>query len=152
MYVLDYKNKKTLQLSNDAFFMLYQDEEPIDDDNREEANEINQMFPNGFTIDDNWDYVEDTDMVEATFIPYIESSFDYDLYFNTFNGWQFQVKILKDNKIVTRYFKEGSEDYDFMQEYVTSVKLVNNKQWASSWSGSMYPMYKMIKKPTILPR
>ena len=57
MYALSYKNKKTLQLSNDAFFMLYADEEPIDDENREEANEIAQMFLNGFLIADDWDYV-----------------------------------------------------------------------------------------------
>ena len=152
MYALNYKDKKTLQLSNDAFFMLYQDEEPIDDENREEAFEIAQMFPNGFLIADDWDYVEDSDIIEATFIPYTKSSFDYDMYFDTFNGWQFQVKLLKDNKIITRYYKDDSDDADFMRLHETTVKVINGKHWAESWSGSVYPMYKMVKKPTILPR
>ena len=53
-----------MQISNDAFYYLYYGEEPLDDENMEEAQEIADMFPNGFVIEDNWENVDDTDLIE----------------------------------------------------------------------------------------
>ena len=47
-FVLDYSKKQTLQISNDAFCFLYYGEEPLDEDNLEEANEmliVGNIFP-----------------------------------------------------------------------------------------------------------
>lgn len=43
-----------MRISNDAFFYLLKKEEPLDEVNLIEAEKIVQMFPNGFTIVDNW--------------------------------------------------------------------------------------------------
>lgn len=43
-FVLDYSKKQTLQISNDAFYFLYYGEEPLDEDNLEEANELSTAF------------------------------------------------------------------------------------------------------------
>ena len=72
-YKLDAQNAVTLQISNDAFWYLYQEEEMIDEDNIEEAQEVMSMFPNGFIIKDDYVVVEDEpDLIECTFIPYVE--------------------------------------------------------------------------------
>ena len=73
MFRLDTTKATTLQISNDAFWYLYQEEEMIDEDNMEEAEEVMSMFPNGFIIKDNYKVVDDEpDLIECTFIPYIE--------------------------------------------------------------------------------
>lgn len=77
-YKLDNTKAKQLQLSNDAFYYLMYGEDPLDDDNLDEAKEIAAMFPFGFSISD-WEYVEgENDLIEATFIPYIEDDVKYD--------------------------------------------------------------------------
>lgn len=75
-YILDYEHKKIIQLSNDAFYYLQYDEELLDESNLEEAQEIQQMFPFGFYINEGWATVKDSDLIEATFIPYKKSDID----------------------------------------------------------------------------
>lgn len=99
MYILDYSQAQSFQLSNDAFFYLLQDEEPLDEDNLEEALEIMELFPNGFEIQDNWQAVKDTDLIEAVFVPYRPEIFKYDEYFELTKYQQLQIKRL-DNKQV----------------------------------------------------
>ena len=70
-YKLDPSKAEVRYLSNDAFFWLKDEEDPIDEDNLEEAQEILAMFPNGFVIKDDWKY-DDDDTIEATFIPYVD--------------------------------------------------------------------------------
>ena len=72
-YKLDAKKATTLQISNDSFWYLYQEDEMIDEDNMEEAQEIMSMFPNGFIIKDNFKIVDDEpDLIECTFVPYVQ--------------------------------------------------------------------------------
>ena len=72
-YKLDATKATTLQISNDSFWYLYQEDEMIDEDNMEEADEILSLFPNGFIIKDDFKIVDDEpDLIECTFIPYIE--------------------------------------------------------------------------------
>src|SRR5574344_2823082 len=72
-YKLDAQNATTLQISNDTFWYLYQEEEMIDEDNMEEAQEIMGMFPNGFIIKDDYRIVDDEpDLIECTFVPYVQ--------------------------------------------------------------------------------
>lgn len=101
MFIPDYKNKKVFQLSNDAFFYLYSEEAPLDEANLEEAEEIQAMFPNGYEILDGWSYV-DEDLIQATFIPYIEtkeSSFDYDEYWEGSKAYVVQIKWLNATRV-----------------------------------------------------
>lgn len=79
MFYPDYSNKRTLQLSNDAFWYLYMGEEPIDTDNLEEAAEVMAMFPNGYEIEEGWEEIDDEGLIEAVFIPYKAEASRYDL-------------------------------------------------------------------------
>lgn len=77
-YKLDNTKARQLQMSNDAFHYLMYGEEPLDDDNLDEANEIAAMFPFGYSIGD-WEYVEgENDLIEATIIPYVKDDVRYD--------------------------------------------------------------------------
>lgn len=98
-FKLDRSQARELQLSNDAFFYLLEDEEPLDEANLEEAEEILEMFPNGFVIDNGWKPVEDSDLIEATFVPYVINNDDYDEYFELSNNIQIQIKWLDANSI-----------------------------------------------------
>lgn len=72
-YRLDASKAQTLQISNDAFWYLYQEEEMLDESNMEEAKEVMQMFPFGYLIKEDFMQVEDeADLIECTFIPYVE--------------------------------------------------------------------------------
>ena len=100
MYKLDYSKAATLQISNDAFFYIYLGEDPLDDSNLEEADEVLGMFPNGFEIDDSWKTVENSDLIEATFIPYIKDASEYDMYYEMAKGYFWQIKFVHDNRAV----------------------------------------------------
>lgn len=101
---LDYSQKQEMQISNDAFFYLLEEEEPLDEENLEEAQEILAMFPNGFYIEENWKAVEDSDLIECVFIPYINDNMDFDEYQELTKHIQQQIKWLDANTIrVWRY-------------------------------------------------
>ena len=96
---LDYNKAQTMQISNDAFFFITEEEEPLDEENLEEAQEVLSMFPNGFYIEENWKSVEDSDLIEATFIPYVEDNCDYDEHQDLTKYIQMQIKWLDTNHI-----------------------------------------------------
>lgn len=98
-FKLDYSKAQTMQISNDAFFFVTEEEEPLDEENLEEAQEILNMFPNGFYVEENWKSVEDSDLIEATFIPYVEDNDDWDEYQNLTKYLQMQIKWLDTNHI-----------------------------------------------------
>ena len=103
-FVLDYSKKQTLQISNDAFCFLYYGEEPLDEDNLEEANEVSEMFSNNFYIEDDWKVVDDSDLIECTFVPYVEDQADYDEYEDLTKYIQQQIKWLDANHIRVWWF------------------------------------------------
>lgn len=145
MYKLDYSKKQVLQLSNDAFFYLKEEEEPLDEDNLDEANEIISMFPKGFHIDEGWKYVEDSDMVEATFIPYIDDDWQFDEYIDLFNGWQLQIKWTDDRtQVEIRYYNSTKEP--FGQQICDVNYNQDGKPMIWTKEGSMYPLWKDVKK------
>lgn len=98
-FKLDYSKAQTMQISNDAFFFVTEEEEPLDEENLEEAQEILSMFPNGFYVKENWKSVEDSDLIEATFIPYVEDNDDWDEYQDLTKYLQIQIKWLDANHI-----------------------------------------------------
>lgn len=98
-FKLDYSKAQTMQISNDAFFFITEEEEPLDEENLEEAQEVLSMFPNGFYVEENWKPVEDSDLIEATFIPYVEDEDDWDEYQDLTKYIQMQIKWLDANHI-----------------------------------------------------
>lgn len=56
---------ETIQLTGDAFYLLRDNEEPIDPDNIEEAEDLKQMFQPSFLFISEPEPVQGTDMVEA---------------------------------------------------------------------------------------
>ena len=96
---LDYSQQQTMQISNDAFFYLLEEEEPLDEENLEEAYEILALFPHGFNIEENWKAVEDSDLIECTFVPYVEDNMDFNEYEEFTKYLQQQIKWLDANTI-----------------------------------------------------
>lgn len=103
-FILDYSKKQTLQISNDAFYFLYYGEEPLDENNLEEANDVSEMFSNNFYIEDDWKAVDDSDLIECAFIPYIEDQADYDEYEDLTRHIQQQIKWLDANHVRVWWF------------------------------------------------
>lgn len=95
----DHSKAQEFILSNDAFFFLYKDEEPLDDINLAEALEIAEQFPEGYIIKDGWSYIDD-DMIEATFIPLAEEQEDFDGVFQASKICQWQIKITQNRRYV----------------------------------------------------
>lgn len=95
MYSLDYSKAVPLQLTNDAFFYLYQGEELLDEGNMPEVEEVFSMFPNGFEVEEGWAEIPQTDLISAVFIPYIEEQVDYDEYDELCKGYELQIKWLE---------------------------------------------------------
>lgn len=146
MYKLDYSKKQVLQLSNDAFFYLKEEDDPLDEDNLDEALEIIGMFPNGFHIDDDWKYVEDSDMVEATFIPYINDEWQFDEYIDLFNGWQLQIKWADNNKaqVEIRYYNPTKEPFG---QQICDIELNDDgRPYIVTKGGSIFHLWKDVKK------
>lgn len=84
----------TMQISNDAFFYLLEEEPPLDEANLQEALDIVNMFPHGFYIDDQWEMVEDSDLIEVTFIPYVPDDISYDAIHDLTKYLQMQIKYI----------------------------------------------------------
>ena len=128
MFVLDKSKAVTLQISNDAFYYLRDGEDPIDEENLNEVYEIQEMFPNGFQIQDNWSIVECIDdLLEVTFIPYVEDINDWDGYFVMFNNWVYRFKILSNSKCILSMYNEQTGDEGFNDE--CNIEYSNNKPW-----------------------
>lgn len=109
---LDYSKAQTMQISNDAFFFITEEEEPLDEENLEEAQEVLSMFPNGFYVEENWKPVEDSDLIEATFIPYVEDEDDWDEYQDLTKYLQMQIKWLDANhiRVWLLYSQKGTKE------------------------------------------
>ena len=103
-FKLDKSQALELQITNDAFFYLLEEEEPLDETNLEEAEEILAMFPNGFIIEESWKPVEDSDLIEATFVPYVIDNADYDEYCELTNSIQIQIKWVSSNQILAWWY------------------------------------------------
>lgn len=145
---LNYDKAQTMQISNDAFFFITKKEEPLDEENLKEAQDVLNMFPNGFYIEENWKLVEDSDLIEATFIPYIDD--DWDEYQDLTKYIQMQIKWLDANHIRVwwynrekgtreiqgdfnvytnrhgfKYFHTGEQDKEFVPEKMSLYFLKN---------------------------
>lgn len=113
-YRLNYVQKRKMQISNDAFFYLLEEEEPIDEENLKEARKILAMFPHGFYID-NWKAVENSGIIECTFIPYIEDNFDEFQQLTKYT--QQQIKWLDANTIRVWWYNSQTETRELRGDF-----------------------------------
>ena len=127
MFILDFEQAQSLQLSNDAFYYLLQDEEPLDEANLQEAFEILALFPEGFEIQDNWQIVEDSDLIEATFVPYKQKTFEYDAYFELTKYQQLQIKKLGNNKVKAWRINSQKNTREELGDFLIEVNSFKNE-------------------------
>lgn len=127
-YKLDSTKAQQLQMSNDAFHYLMYGEEPLDDDNLDEANEIAAMFPNGYSIGD-WEYVEDeTDLIKATFIPYIKDDIKYDGWMNYIaKNWVLKYKMFDQHNAHIHIENEATGEVH--TDFDCNVLQINGNPW-----------------------
>lgn len=145
-YKLDPSKAEIRYLTNDAFFWLKDEEDPIDEDNLEEAEEILALFPNGFVIQDKWKYV-DEDTIEATFVPYVEeiNSVQWDgeyrdvLKDGKADPWGFMFKIIDSCTCYARWANDITGKCIFEGE--CEVKWFFNNPFAVLPKGSQIPLW-----------
>ena len=101
MYKLDPSKKRSFQISNDAFFYIRDGEEPLDELNKEEALEVLEMFPYGFELGEDWEYIEGTDLVQVNFTPYKNGP---DGFYRLSRVWYFQYEWLVPYEVVKIWF------------------------------------------------
>lgn len=138
MYKLDYTKAEILQISNDAFFYLRDGEEPLDEANLEEANEIYASFPNGFEIKGLWATIPDTDIIEATFVPYVIDDSDYDMYQELAKGYFWQLKFTQDNRFVKYWsYRESTGEREYKGEYELRISALSKQHWIGFSTGDV---------------
>ena len=147
MYTLDQSKAVTMQITNDTFFYLKEEEEPLDETNLDEANEILEMFSNGFVIADNWEYVDDEpDTIQVTFIPYVEEQQDWDGYITSIGGWVSKFKIVDAKNAYIQICNENTGKTLNKQKAV--IEYFFGKPWlcypAESKARSMTPIWKKL--------
>lgn len=123
---LNYERKETVRLTNDAFYYLFEGEEPLDEDNLAEALHLASLYPNGFRINDGWAAVEGSDLIECEIIPYEveeEETCDYDGYLEITKNCHLRIKHVNDNKIrLWRYYTQTAK-----QVYEGEFQLYTNE-------------------------
>lgn len=144
-FILDYESAEVRILSNDAFMFLMYDEEPVDADNLEEVDELKALYPNGFTIDDNWSYLEDGE-IEVKLIPYIkdESNIAWDGENRCYNSrerdrhpWLF--KITSDNTVYIKWHDEITGEIIYEGE--CELYYTGRRPWAKTPKGTHLPLF-----------
>ena len=150
-YRLDITKQQTLQISNDTFWYLYQEEEMLDESNMEEAKEIMGMFPFGYQIKDDYVAVEnEPDLIECTFIPYIkETDIEWDGESRCYNSkgtdpFVLLFRIVSHDKCFIRYMDE--RDGRIFVEGEFNVVYKNGNPWCEvpskqSKQSSLFPIY-----------
>lgn len=126
----DPTKRRSLILSNDAFFYLYRGEDLIDEDNLDEVQEVESYFPCGYTIQEPWNYVG-TDLVEAVFVPLIidgpkenQSQLDFDGENILSPSFVMHIKLSDDKKRVKLWYFNSLSN---IKEYKGEFELKWNK-------------------------
>ena len=116
-----------MQISNDAFFYLLEEEEPLDEENLKEAQEILAMFPHGFYIEEDWKTVDDSDLIDCVFIPYVEDDMDFDEYQELTKHIQQQIKWLDANTIRVWWYNTQNGAKELQGDFKVYTNDYSNK-------------------------
>lgn len=125
-YRLDYENAQIVQMSNDAFFYILEDEEPLDEENFSEIHKLSKMFPYGFSVDSNAKFTK-AGMVEAKIIPYVKDDCDYDEYCDITKYVQIQIKWTGTSKINAWLFNSQKGTRELLGNFETYVNKFKNE-------------------------
>lgn len=106
MLEVDYKNGKLLGLSGDAFWSLFLDESPLDEESQAVIKRVQAKFPNGFLVDSDYEIDEEDGTVLATFYPYVLSDFRADYTSRFTKTCCVQAMKLEGNKLLYRWYDE----------------------------------------------
>ena len=99
-FIADKTKKQVLVISNDTFYHLYCEEELLDEANKAEVDMIISNFPNGFYIEDNYKFLDNTGQVEIEIIPYTAVNTDFDEYCQLTSNMQLQIKWVDNTNII----------------------------------------------------
>lgn len=127
MFVLNYSREKTLRLSNDAFFYLLAEEPPLDESNLEEAKEIAGMFPDGFFIKEGWRRIENSGLVEASFVPYEQSDIKTDTTLSLTKYIDLRIMYLSEDRIRVWWHDKRTNSIKLKGDYDVQINKYGRK-------------------------
>lgn len=142
----DFDNAQLRQISNDTYFFFARGEEPLDDANRDEIQELQDEFPQGFQLMDEYDLVEGTDLVEVLLVPIasieevvpeLTASPEYEWALELFNNWEVRFKRLSDREVYAFYYHPIK---GIMQEGNYPLEITKNGDEYIAMGRSMYPL------------
>ena len=146
MFKLDYSRAEVLQLSNDAFYYLKDEDEPLDELNLEEAQEIMAMFPNGFIIDDDWSAIEDSDLIEAKFIPYVQDTSECSEYCELARNVYLQLIRLDNNRIEVWWCNDNIGTRDLYGQFDILTNKFGLQYFTKGPGQSVYFLKNFVKR------
>lgn len=111
--------------------MLYE-EYPLDENNLVEAQEIAQLFPLGFYIDEGWEAIEDSDLIAATFIPYKKLDIDWDEYIDLTKYIRAQIKWLDASHIRLWWYNRETNSLEFKGDFEVCINEFGNKYFKAN--------------------
>lgn len=126
------------QLSNDAFWLLYCEEEPIDEANIAEAMSIIAQFPNGFTIADDWVELGDTGLIEATFLAEQVRPPEYTHQIDFIGDWALLFYV--DGQSVTYMWWHPTKEPEAPE--TVPIEIIMGKRWITTKLKSKFPLSK----------
>lgn len=125
MYKLDRNKAVELEISNDAYYLFTEDEEPLDDASYDEINALYEKYES-FEIEKISELKNG--LIKILLIPYIEeSNNDWDYYFEFFNNWILNIKVISEEKalIQCENTNTGKIAYCITCDIIT----LHNKKW-----------------------
>lgn len=141
MYIIDKSSSIIRKISNDAYNFIMYDEDLLDENNMQDINELNLMFPSGFEIEFIRD-VENSDLVEVVVTPYIGDNFAYDRVIELFDGIVIQIQVCN-HECAIRFF-DTKQSKELWREFCEIQYNENGKPYFITKAGSMYHIWKSI--------
>lgn len=140
MYKLDKAKAVELDISNDAFYLFTEDEEPIDESCYDEINRLYAKYES-FEIEKIKEL--NNGLIKVLLIPYIEeSNQDWDCYFEFFNNWILNIKLISETKalIQCENTNTGKVAYHITCDIIT----IHNKKWIKYKSVEAQKVYSQL--------
>ena len=97
MYKLDKSKSVELDISNDAFYLFTEDDEPIDESCYDEINNLYAKYES-FEIEKIKEL--NNGLIKVLLIPYVETNQSWDYFISMFNNWILNIKILSETEVL----------------------------------------------------